>query len=866
MRKAERQEDRPGTTSACPATSRGCWNCPQPESAPPKLARNAADKPHRRHNSPIQSNVSQLCRGQLPVSAGKMESISRISTLLENGKAASNLALSERAATNNPPARELTLDAAQAARSTRTTTKSLPTAQLKKLVDSRNEREVLDGLRRVISMMYRQQRTLLFFSSVVKNVASPNIEIKKLVYIYLIHHAEQEPDLALLSINTIQKSLSDTNPQVRALALRTMSGIRVPVISQIVSLAIKKGVGDMSPHVRKAAALSIPKCYRLEPNTLPQLLEYLSTLLGDKQYFVAGAAVTAFMEICPDRLDLIHKHYRSLVKKVVDMDEWSQMAVLRLMTIYARKCFPRRTRNAKTQDKVANLRDFYEEVPTEAVEEGEQVIVLDPDLLLLLNAIKPLLQSRNSGVVIAVARCYASIGTSEYIKLAVGPLIALLRSAQDVEQIALYNIVSVCLTQPTSFVKYASHFLVRATDTAPVWELKLEVLALIFPHSSLHTKSLILSELEHFSRGTNKALVREAVRAIGRCAQTDPSTAPRCMRLLLSQITSLDGTLAAESLTVIRHLIQQDPEAHSGTVIRLAKNLDSATDPHARATIIWLVGEFAGSNGEDNIAADVVRILLKDFANESEVAKRQIVLLAAKVYLHHINRETEAESSKPENGDVPPTSSEEHVTARLWNYVLLLVRYDTSYDLRDRARLYKALIAVPQLATLMLLAPKPAPQAPSPSETRKGFLLGSSALVLAGGGGVHGLRGYEALPDWVEDGREPDPALRAQDGMKNEYGDEKRVVPASQQLDEAPKSAIPSRSNGVSEGTGAKTLDDWLAESGGEDEEEESEEESDDDEEESGEDEEEDDDEVEYEEESEDEHESNESARLVKDG
>ena len=41
-------------------------------------------------------------------------------------------------------------------------------------------------------MMYRQQKTLTFFSSVVKNVASPNLEIKKLVYIYLIHHAEQE--------------------------------------------------------------------------------------------------------------------------------------------------------------------------------------------------------------------------------------------------------------------------------------------------------------------------------------------------------------------------------------------------------------------------------------------------------------------------------------------------------------------------------------------------------------------------------------------------------------------------------------------------------------------------------------------------
>lgn len=683
--------------------------------------------------------------------------------------------------------------------------------------------------------MYRGQKTLPFFSSVVKNVASPNLEIKKLVYIYLIHHAEQEPDLALLSINTIQKSLSDSNPQVRALALKTMSGIRVPVISQIVSLAIKKGTGDMSPYVRRAAAMAIPKCFRLDPNQSPQLTEYLSTLLGDKQYYVAGAAVTAFMEICPERIDLIHEHYRSLVKKVVDMDEWSQLSTLRMMTVYARKCFPKRTQNVKTAEKSANLQDFY----AEAGKNGEARRVasaLDPDLELLLNAIKPLLQSRNAGVVVAVARCYVSIGTPDHIKSAIGPLVALLRGPSDIQQVALYNIVSVCLLQPTDFVQYASHFLVRATDSGSVWELKLEVLTLIFPHAPAHVKSLILNELEHFSRGSDKLLVREAVRAIGRCAQTDPATSPRCMRLLLGQITSLDGTLAAESLTVIRHLIQQDPAAHTGTVVRLAKNLDSATDPQARATIIWLVGEFAGLNGEDNIAADVLRILLKGFSDEEEIAKRQIVLLAAKVYLHHLNRVAEDLPNKDgeEQAERPPPldQAEDHPVARLWNYVLLLVRYDTSYDLRDRTRLFKALLGVPQLATLMLLAPKPAPQAPSPSETRRGFTLGSAALVLAGGGSVHGLKGYEALPDWVKEGEEPDPRLRADGDTTSSYAyGEKRAVPAAETLDRAAaRAGVSKPANGAEEaGLGSKSLADWLAEDDAGESEEESEEEEEED-------------------------------------
>lgn len=732
--------------------------------------------------------------------------------------------------------------------------------------------------------MYRSQKTLPFFSSVVKNVASPNIEIKKLVYIYLIHHAEQEPDLALLSINTIQKSLSDKDAQVRALALKTMSGIRVPVISQIVSLAIKKGVADMSPYVRRAAALAIPKCYRLDPGQEPQLVDYLSTLLGDKQYYVAGAAVISFMETCPDRIDLVHKNYRSLVKKIVDMDEWGQLATLRMMTYYARRCFPRRTRRVEQSEKTSQDTDLQTFYDGPGAESNGTEVVLDPDLQLLLNAIKPLLQSRNSAVTTAVARCYAELGTGEYVKLAIGPLVALLRGASDIQQVALFNIVSVCLQWPADFVKYANHFLVRGTDSAAVWELKLEILTLIFPHSNSHIKSLILHELEHFSRGSsNPALVRESVRAIGRCAQADSSMAPRCLRLLLGQIASLDGRLAAESLTVIRHLIQQDPEGHVGTVVRLAKNLDSATDPQARATIIWLVGEFSGLRGEDNIAADVLRILLKDFANESEAAKQQIVLLAAKVYLHHINRvreeqekkgaESEEKSDELPAADPPasPPGDDEDQIAKLWDYALLLVRYDTSYDLRDRARMYRALLSVPQLATLMLLAPKPAPQAPSPSETRKGFLLGSSALVLAGGGGIHGLKGYAPLPDWVKSGQEPDPRLRDTDLPVSGYGESIRgAIPASQRLD-----SMASKSSGISssikngEAVGSKTLDDWLAEDDGEEEESEGdseEEEEDEDEEEDSEEEDEDEDDEEEEGESEEESEEDggENDRLMK--
>ena len=641
-------------------------------------------------------------------------------------------------------------------------------------------------------MTYHGQPCLQYFTAVIKNIASPSLEIKKLVYIYLVHHAEAEPDTALLSINTIQKSLSDGNAQVRALALRVMSAIRVPVISQIVALGIKRGVADLSPRVRKTAALAIPKCYRLDPATLPQLLDHLMVLLGDRQYYVAGAAVAALLGIAPQRLDLVHPHYRSLARMIVDMDEWGQLATLQLMLIYARTSFPRKTSQVSKPGthgpKAKNLSDdaileFEESEKNNSdneQEKGPDNTILESDLELLLSSIKPLLRSRNSAVIMAVAHSYYYLGLQEHVESTIGPLISLLRAPQDIHSIALYYIVQICISYPKLFTQHATHFLVRSTDTPTIYQLKLELHTLIYPHAKPSLKGLILSELEHFSRGHDRALVHESVRAIGRCAQADVDTSQRCMSLLLRQISSPDGNLVAEALQVVRQLILRDPRTHQDTVIRLAKSLDAATNAQARACIIWLVGEFAGIEPQNNIAADVLRILAKGFADEPEAAKLQIILLAAKVYAHHLNSTKEEDETtndeshdrkelelhkEPVNTGIQQSNLEnqpQHPITQLWNYIMLLARYDTSYDLRDRARLYKALLALPsstELASLMLLAPKPVPQTPSPSESRRTYKLGSATLVIGDESGGR-LQGYEEIPDWVEAGQEPDPRLR----------------------------------------------------------------------------------------------------------
>ena len=196
-------------------------------------------------------------------------------------------------------------------------------------------------MKKLLGMMSAGRDVSNFFASVVMNIAQDSFEVKVLVYLYLVRTAEQKADEALLSINSFQKDLAHQNPRVRALALRVMSSIRVQVIVPVVILAVRKCAVDPSPYVRKAAAHAIPKVFRLDSKRKDELTEIIERMLRDSTPFVLSSAVAAFQEVCPDRIDLIHRHYRKMCRMLVDCDEWGQILLANLLLRYARTQFTR---------------------------------------------------------------------------------------------------------------------------------------------------------------------------------------------------------------------------------------------------------------------------------------------------------------------------------------------------------------------------------------------------------------------------------------------------------------------------------------------------------------------------------------------
>ena len=115
---------------------------------------------------------------------------------------------------------------------------------------------VLLTLHKVIAAMAVGKDVSSLFFPVMKCVETPNLQLKKLVYLYIINYAKSQPDLAVLAVNTFRKDARDrTNPLIRGLAVRTMGSIGVDAILDYLCDPLKESMSDEDPYVRKTAAI-----------------------------------------------------------------------------------------------------------------------------------------------------------------------------------------------------------------------------------------------------------------------------------------------------------------------------------------------------------------------------------------------------------------------------------------------------------------------------------------------------------------------------------------------------------------------------------------------------------------------------------
>ncbi|XP_060537052.1 AP-3 complex subunit beta-2 [Cylas formicarius] len=587
---------------------------------------------------------------------------------------------------------------------------------LKEMLDSNKDHLKLEAMKRIIGMVAKGRDASVLFPAVVKNVVSKNIEVKKLVYVYLERYAEEQQDLALLSISTFQRALKEPNQLIRAGALRVLSSIRVKMISPIVMLAIRDASLDMSPYVRKTAAHAIPKLYSLDPELKSELVTIIQKLLADKTVLVIGSAVMAFVEVCPERVDLIHEVYRKLCALLVDVDEWGQVTILNMLTRYA--CSQFADPNVHDVEDKPD-RPFYDS-NSDVSEKPSQT--LDPDHRLLLRSTRPLLQSRNAAVVMAVAQLYHHAAPQNEFPLAAKALIRLLRSHVEVQSMVLNAIACITSKNKGVFETYLKSFFVRTSDPTNIKLLKLEILTNLTTDANV---LIILRELQTYIANNDKHFVAATIQAIGRCACSISEVTDTCLNGLVSLLSNRDEAVVAESVIVIKRLLQTQAADPKEIITHMARLLDSITVAQARAAILWLLGEH--SQKVPKIAPDVLRKLAKTFPDEHDIVKLQVMNLAVKLYI-----------TNPEQ------------TSLLCQYIFNLAKYDQNYDIRDKARLLRYFISdengkLAACASKIFLSSKPAPIQQSHFKDQEDLQLGSLSHYIK-----QRAAGYEPLPLFPE--------------------------------------------------------------------------------------------------------------------
>ena len=156
------------------------------------------------------------------------------------------------------------------------------------------------ALKKIVANMTMSNNEMVnLFADIIGCMQIPSLEIKKMCFLFLVNYARMKPDIAIQAIPVLQQDIGDSNPLVRALALRTMSYVHVREFVEATMTVARNLLRDSDPYVRKTAAYSVAKLFDHDKKMVEEsnLIDRLNALLRDDNPTVVASALAALMDI-----------------------------------------------------------------------------------------------------------------------------------------------------------------------------------------------------------------------------------------------------------------------------------------------------------------------------------------------------------------------------------------------------------------------------------------------------------------------------------------------------------------------------------------------------------------------------------------
>ena len=141
----------------------------------------------------------------------------------------------------------------------------------------------------------------------------------------------------------------------------------------------------------------------------------------------------------------------------------------------------------------------------------------------------------------------------------------------------------------TMFEPHLRNFFIGSTDPTHVKILKLEIMTNLATAGNIGT---ILREFQSYITGQDKVCVAATIQSIGRCAATIEEVTDTCLNGLVHLLSNRDEAVVAESVVVIKRLLQTQAGDHTEIIEHMAKLVDTISEPAARSAILWVLGEY----------------------------------------------------------------------------------------------------------------------------------------------------------------------------------------------------------------------------------------------------------------------------------
>ncbi|THV71470.1 putative AP-2 adaptor complex subunit beta [Aureobasidium pullulans] len=534
------------------------------------------------------------------------------------------------------------------------------------------------ALKKIVANMTMSNNDMIaLFPDVIQVMGLASLEIKKMCFLYLVHYARIKPEIALKALPHLVQDMEDTNPLVRALALRTMSYIHVREFVEAAVTPTKHLLRDADPYVRKTACFCVAKLYDHDKTLVENsdLITGLNNMLRDENPTVVSSALASLTDIWERsesiKLTIDYNSASKIASILAETSEWNQTYILEALMNF---------------------------VPQDSGQAS-----------MLAERITPRLSHTNSAVVLGCIRLILylmnyiadeKIITALMNKLS-PPLVTLLSKGHEIQYLALRNALLILQRRPDILKNDIRVFFCKYNDPIYVKVTKLELIFMLATQDNIKE---VLAELREYATEIDIHFVRKSVRAIGKLAIKIEPAARLCINTLLELVATKVSYIVQEATVVIRNIFRKYPNQYESIISTLCENLDSLDEPEAKAAMIWIIGQYADRIDNSDVLLDD---FLYTFADEPHEV--QLALLTATVKLF-IQRPKKGQELVPK--------------------VLKWATEETDNpDLRDRGYMYWRLLSSdPVAAKQVVMGEKP----PITAETEKldPFTLQEMCLVV----------------------------------------------------------------------------------------------------------------------------------------